>query len=93
MAEYIEREALVRQIICSMAEFIGAPDDVQKHDEWCNYAINMIEEALAADVVPVVRCKDCKHHNKPGLGWCEVHLDRENMDDFCAYGKRKEGTE
>ena len=45
------------------------------------------------DAVPVVRCRDCKHHNKPRLGWCEVHLDRENLDDFCSHGKRKEGTE
>lgn len=50
MAEYIEREALVRQIICNMAEFVGAPDDVQRHDEYCNYAINIIEDAPAANV-------------------------------------------
>ena len=54
MAEYIERESLVRQIICNMTEFVGAPDDVQKHDEQCNYAIDMIEDALIADVAPVV---------------------------------------
>ena len=54
MVEYIERGSLVRQIICNMTEFIGAPDDVQKHDEQCNYAINMIEDALIADVAPVV---------------------------------------
>ena len=54
MAEYIERESLVRQIICNMTEFVGAPDDVQKHDEQCNYAINMIEDAPIADVAPVV---------------------------------------
>ena len=53
MAEYIERESLVRQIICNMTEFVGAPDDVQKHDEQCNYAIDMIEDALIADVAPL----------------------------------------
>lgn len=57
MAEFIDREELVRQIICSMAEFIGAPDDVQKHDEQCNYAINMIEDAPAADMEPVVHAR------------------------------------
>ena len=50
MTEYIEREALVRQIICNMAEFVGAPDEVQRHDEYCNYAINIIEDAPAADI-------------------------------------------
>ena len=54
MAEYIEREALVRQIICNMAEFVGAPDEVQRHDEYCNYAINIIEDAPAADIADVV---------------------------------------
>ena len=53
MAEYIEREALVRQIICNMAEFVGAPDEVQRHDEYCNYAINIIEDAPAADIAEV----------------------------------------
>lgn len=54
MAEYIERDALVRQISCNMAEYVGAPDDVLKHDEQCNYAISCVESAPAADVAPVV---------------------------------------
>lgn len=53
-AEYIEKKELIRQITCNMAEFIGTPDDVQKHDEQCNYAICMIENAPVADVAPVV---------------------------------------
>ena len=54
MAEYIERESLIREIISNMAFFIGTPDEVQKHDEQCNYAISCIEDALAVDVTPVV---------------------------------------
>lgn len=54
MAEYIDRDALVRQIICNMAEFVGAPNDVMKHDEQCNYAISCVESAPTADVTPVV---------------------------------------
>ena len=48
MAEYIERQAL-------LAEYdrvhVGPPGGARK----------LIEEAIAADVVPVVRCKDCEH--------------------------------
>lgn len=91
MTEYIEREALVRQIICNMAEFVGAPDDVLKHDEQCNYAISCVESAPAADVAPVVHCSHCRSYNKPRLGWCSVHLDREGPDDFCGYGVRMDG--
>ena len=54
MAEYFEKEALVREIISDMAAFVGEPDAVQKHDEQCNYAISCIESAPAADVALVV---------------------------------------
>lgn len=54
MAEYIDREELIRDIISDMALFMGTPDDVQKHDEQCIRAISYIESATGADVVPVV---------------------------------------
>lgn len=53
MAEYFEKEALIREIISDMALFMGDPDAVQEHDERCNYAISCIENAPAADVAPV----------------------------------------
>ena len=51
-----------------------------------------IENFPAADVAPVVHCRHCRSYNKPQLGWCSVHLDREGPDDFCGYGKRNEVT-
>ena len=89
MAEYIERESLVRQIICNMTEFVGAPEDVQKHDEQCNYAIDIIEDALIADVAPVVHgrwepgnpiCPVCGGNKFKDLDadiWCDW------QPDFC----------
>ena len=95
MAEYIEKKEFIRQITCNMAEFIGSPDDVQKHDEQCNYAICMIEDAPAADVVPVVRCKDCKYHYDCGVHFCDrLGMDcPDDSDFFCSYGERKDGAE
>ena len=52
-----------------------------------------IESAPTVDVAEVVRCRECRSYNKPKTGWCEVHLDREHMDDFCSYGERKEGAD
>lgn len=46
--------------------------------------------APTVDAVPVVRCRECRSYNKPRLGWCSVHLDREGPDDFCSYGEREE---
>lgn len=50
-----------------------------------------IRFAPTVDAVVVTRCKDCRSYNKPKTGWCEVHLDRKHPDDFCSYGKRKDG--
>lgn len=83
-----------------MAEFIGAPDDVQRHDEQCNYAINMIEDAPTADVVPVVRCKDCKYayyYNEEGCrGFvCNGYFQYADVEsnDFCSYGEMRNNYE
>jgi hypothetical protein len=47
---------------------------------------------LCRDIVPVVRCKDCKHTDDDGCGaiYCEK-WDRWEMpeDFFCSYGERK----
>ena len=46
----------------------------------------------AADVVEVVRCKDCKYN--VGTKKC-LHPDSffavPKDDDFCSYGERKDG--
>lgn len=46
----------------------------------------------AADVVEVVRCKDCMYCQKDELGrWCFNDYENElRDDDFCSHGKRKE---
>ena len=35
-------------------------------------------------------CRECRNYNKPRLGWCSHHMDRENPDDFCSWGQRRE---
>ena len=77
MAEYIERGA-----------FIEAVKDIPM---WGSVAAMLADSIPAADVAPVVRCKNCRSYNKPKTGWCEVHLDREHPDDFCGYGEQKDG--
>lgn len=52
-----------------------------------------IDNMPTVDAVVVTRCKDCRSYNKPKTGWCEVHLDREHPDDYCSYGKRKDGKD
>lgn len=65
----------------------------------------LLEDTPAADVVDVVRCKDCKHAildlMKKGLVVCRrpvlkngqlLPFNWENKyNDFCSYGERKDG--
>ena len=60
--------------------------------------IMMIKTAPTVDAVPVVRCQECKHR---GTDDCIFHIKGEPADeelllkldnDFCSYGKRKEGA-
>lgn len=44
------------------------------------------------DVVEFVRCKDCIYHNVPPCPM-RLSLNWTNDNDFCSYGKRKEGAE
>lgn len=82
MAEYIDRNAFLEHMKKTNRYF-----DV-KHD---------IENFPAADVAPVVRCKDCKHSWEDISGLCcsnRVCIDLNVPCDFyCAYGERKEHDE
>ena len=58
-----------------------------------------IEIIPAVDAVPVVRCQECKHR---GTDYCIFHIKGELADeellrkldnDFCSYGKRREGAD
>ena len=49
-----------------------------------------IADATTVDAVEVVRCRDCKYHNKPP---CPMRLSFNwtEDNDFCSYGERKDG--
>lgn len=51
----------------------------------------IVEELPAADVVPVVRCRECKHWEDWGAcGHTDNGFDSPPMgpDDFCSKGER-----
>lgn len=92
MAEYITKKAAINAVENAPIELFQS--------EW-----EEIEEAIntapAADVVPVVRCKDCKWFvDNNGGEWygCKMFQvvritpeDAPKPDDFCSYGERKDG--
>lgn len=79
MAEYIEREA--------------AEDAVgEAHLKGLN-PLWELRDVPAADVAPVVRCKDCENAQNEcgGMIICRVYKHIMWLQDFCSYGKRKGG--
>ena len=62
----------------------------------CGYD-HFISNAPTVDAVPVVRCRECNHCD-PENYHCDHPMStaaplRRKPDDFCSYGKRKEGAE
>jgi len=78
MAEYIEREKAKSLL----------------HIEYAYAAEQLLDEIPAADVAPVVRCKDCKHSWEDLGGLTCSHgvcVDCAVLGNFyCAYGERKD---
>ena len=67
-----------------------------------NGLLGLIEKAPTVDAVPVVRCKDCVHwDDDPDTygtddgpkGKCMKSFETMCADDFCSYGKRKDGVD
>lgn len=91
--EYIEREATIAGIESLLQE------KANEKDSLAYFAFTLFAETLkrapAADVVEVVRCKNCEHLTKKGI--CEKFRQRypfyPEADFHCGFGKKKEGTE
>lgn len=87
MAEYIDREAANLAL-------------AEQGFDW-DKAKQALASVPAADVVPVVRCKDCKWFvDNNGGEWygCKMFQvvritpeDAPKPDDFCSYGERMDG--
>ena len=55
---------------------------------------DVLEDVEPADVVPVVRCKDCKFYTsmRPDIktGICDLNVHHMGDDGFCSCGERRE---
>ena len=97
MVEYIEREAISEEI--RKYYYKNPPNSSYEEgfDRGLDRAQRAILDAPAADVEPVVRCRECKHCD-PENYHCDHPMGtaaplRRKPDDFCSYGERKEGAD
>lgn len=82
MTEYIKREATIEVIM-------SEPPDAH-YSQWY---VDKIKSIPAADVVPVVRCKDCRLRGREECAMfyrceCGEQHTWETDDDFCSYGEK-----
>ena len=95
--EYIERGALKSLFDERYDTAFMQMHTRENKEHWESYATainwgrNTITEAPAADVVEVVRCKDCKHWDKDE---CECsHWYGFHENDFCSYGELRKAVQ
>lgn len=85
--DYIKREAVIDILNAKADMALGTPKQV-----FLSVA-KMVELLPTADVVEVVRCKDCKNliFLNDGSPECSrVYLGNVHANDYCSYGERKE---
>lgn len=101
--EYIERGALLamckRQIECEWNTLASPGTWAHAFEDFSD----LVEQTPAADVVEVVRCKDCAYReefldrvmcrrtaHKSANGWFGLRATADHH--YCSYGERKEQT-
>ena len=87
MSEYMKRDSVIKSITA----------EIKSDRDATIVAEMMLADVPEEDVIDVVRCKDCKHHeellnNNDGNMLCWVHgldviVDRNG---YCNYGEREE---
>ena len=95
MAEYIERDALMLHITEVKILLRGDSDWLRGCRDALQAIGELVQTAPAADVVEVVRCKDCEYYEDeecvcPYIFMSDAAHLYPSEDDFCNYGKRKE---
>ncbi len=88
MSRYIDADVLM--------DALNVFRDRKNGNEHFMYGIETAKELLGiqptVDAVPVVRCRECKHHEvfKNGVnGWCNGHGCPTDVTYFCADGERR----
>ena len=97
MDEYISREVVLKHL----EKCKGQPPEMCYTFAVIQAIESFVKDSPAADVVPVVRCKECKYSYKSWLSdilegiWCTFWQKTQgktwtmmHFDDFCSYGAK-----
>ena len=98
MSDYISREeALMAVTRAKLPDTTPDGVPIANGKRSVTDCVRRIKDIPAADVVPVVRCKDCKHWElskiAPSFYVCTYVCGAtfvRNADDFCSRGEKRE---
>lgn len=82
--EYIRKQEAIDIVVFECGKWTGLAKEISKQ----------LKQLPPADVVPVVRCKDCKFYTsmRPDIktGICDLNMHHMGDDGFCSCGERRE---
>lgn len=98
MAEFVNRAGLMGLLTATETQkAIREMDGIEAY----GFFLTVINDAPAADVADVVRCKDCENWQEHGVfhicerlswidlpGLCKDILFDTNPDSYCSFGRR-----
>ena len=94
MKRYIDVDALIERI---KRDVVTLSPDAAEAKEFMLDHLDMERFVPTADVVEVVRCRDCKHLeiDDEGFTYCcaSTGLDGKLPNDYCSRGERREENE
>lgn len=102
MDEYINKQQAIDEVIFGITyakrinkETGEVVDLFQEGNAELKKAAERIANLPSADVVDVVRCRDCKYYepNSPYDGWCHGWSGMTVDDGYCSYGERKDSEQ
>ena len=91
--EYIEREALEVALNHRLNFLMAENGEYDHYTSGFDEAVTRVENFPAADVAPVVRCKDCRWRGREDCAMfyrceCGEQHTWETDNDFCSYGEK-----
>lgn len=84
---------LLHDDVCGFEECAKCPFEFDDTGCIARMVDRMAKHFEENDVIPVVRCKDCRHMTvELGYRYCNVweRINGYGDDGFCSYGERKE---
>lgn len=92
MSKYINADELYKTIRAKMRSCDTDTDYNRGIQQGFDFALSIIRNQPSADVVEVIRCKDCKYYSTANGGGCERPnnwLMFAELDDYCSYAERR----